>query len=111
MVAVGAIGYLAWREFPRVVRLRHTDGSFDGYAAGDVRLDTSTTARAGHISNLPQFVVQYSTSLRFTPGSATLTIRDARLLDNIVSKVQALPGYVFEVAAFSDPSESATASA
>jgi outer membrane protein OmpA-like peptidoglycan-associated protein len=70
-------------------------------AAGDVALDPRS-APAGRISNLPEYVVQYFTSVGFAPGSAALTNSGKQLLDNLLDKGDTLRAYLVEVAAFAD---------
>jgi len=93
MVAIGALAFLAWRERDRILPSAK-------HAAGDVV--ALEMPRHGRVSNLRQFVVQYSTSVAFAPGSTSLTRSAAKSLDKIVDKGDTLPGYLIEVAGFSD---------
>ena len=106
MFAVVAIGYIGWHEFPSVLHRRSSDAASTKTAAGDVKLNAPATPRIARVSDLPQFVVQFSGTLQFAPGSASITGPSARILDKLVNKGDTLPGYLIEVAAFSDVSDS-----
>ena len=106
MFAIVAIGYIGWHEFPSVLHRRSSDAGSTKTAAGDVKLNAPATPRIARVSDLPQFVVQFSGTLQFAPGSASITGPSARILDKLVNKGDTLPGYLIEVAAFSDVSDS-----
>jgi len=106
MFAIVAIGYIGWHEFPSVLHRRSSDAASTKTAAGDVKLNAPATPRIARVSDLPQFVVQFSGTLQFAPGSASITGPSARILDKLVNKGDTLPGYLIEVAAFSDVSDS-----
>ena len=107
MFAIVAIGYIAWHEFPTVLHRRSSDAaSTTKTAAGDVKLSAPAAPRIARVSDLPQFVVQFSGTLQFAPGSASITGPSARILDKLVNKGDTLPGYLIEVTAFSDVSDS-----
>jgi outer membrane protein OmpA-like peptidoglycan-associated protein len=58
---------------------------------------------------MPEYVVQYFTSVGFAPGSAALTRSGKQLLDNLMDQGDTLRAYFVEVAAFADaPSEEAS---
>jgi outer membrane protein OmpA-like peptidoglycan-associated protein len=105
-LAIVAIGYIAWHEFPGLVHRRSSDAGQSKTAAGDVKLNAPASPRIGRVSDLPQFVVQFSGTVQFSPGSASITGPSARILDKLVTKGDTLPGYLIEVAAFSDARES-----
>jgi len=106
MFAIVAIGYIAWHEFPGVLHRRSSDAGTTKTAAGDIKLNAPAAPRIARVSDLPQFVVQFSGTLQFAPGSAAITGPSARILDKLVNKGDTLPGYLIEVAAFSDVSDS-----
>ena len=72
LVLLGLVGLavLTWHEFPRLMAWR--DRTPTETDAGDVAID-ARMAPPGRISNLPEYVVQYFTSVGFAPGSAALT--------------------------------------
>jgi outer membrane protein OmpA-like peptidoglycan-associated protein len=111
MFAIVAIGYIAWHELPSVLHRRSSDAASTKTAAGDVKLNAPASPRIARVSDLPQFVVQFSGTLQFAPGSASITGPSARILDKLVNKGDTLPGYLIEVAAFSDASDSREISA
>jgi outer membrane protein OmpA-like peptidoglycan-associated protein len=100
MIALGALGFLAWRELPNLKRWRDRILPPAKHAAGEVV--AGEMPRHGRVSNLRQFVVQYSTTVVFARGSVSLTRSATRSLDKVVDKGDTLPGYLIEVAGFAD---------
>ena len=101
LVLLGLVGLavLTWHEFPRLMAWR--DRTPTETDAGDVAID-ARMAPPGRISNLPEYVVQYFTSVGFAPGSAALTSSGKQLLNNLLDKGDTLRSYLVEVAAFTD---------
>jgi outer membrane protein OmpA-like peptidoglycan-associated protein len=100
LVGLAGFAALTWLALPRLMGWGHRAPTA-AEAAGDVGLDPHT-APAGRISNLPEYVVQYFTSVGFAPGSAALTNSGKLLLDNLLDKGDTLRAYLVEVAAFAD---------
>ena len=89
--ALAGIAVLTWHEFPRLISWR--DRASTKTDAGDVAIDVRM-APPGRISNLPEYVVQYFTSVGFAPGSAALTSSGRQLLDNLLDKGDTLRAYL-----------------
>ena len=108
LLGLAGIAVLTWREVPRFMGWGSETAPTIRDAAGDVKIDTRM-APAGRISNMPEYVVQYFTSVGFAPGSAALTRSGKQLLDNLMDQGDTLRAYFVEVAAFADaPSEEAS---
>ena len=101
LLGLAGIAVLTWREIPRLLGWGGETAPTAKEAAGDVRID-ARMAPAGRISNMPEYVVQYFTSVGFAPGSAALTRSGKQLLDNLMDQGDTLRAYFVEVAAFAD---------
>lgn len=101
LVGLAGFAALTWVALPRLMGWHNRAAPTAADAAGDVGLDPRT-APAGRISNLPEYVVQYFTSVGFAPGSAALTNSGKQVLDNLLDKGDTLRAYLVEVAAFAD---------
>jgi outer membrane protein OmpA-like peptidoglycan-associated protein len=100
LFGLAGFAVLTWHELPRLMSWGDRPPTATD-AAGDVGIDTRM-APPGRISNLPEYVVQYFTSVGFAPGSAALTASGRQSLDKVMDKGDTLRAYLVEVAAFAD---------